>query len=179
MKTEETEDGEWCEEGRGEGQHGSVIAVKGHNATVAYPLGEDFSVPSGSEREVSMACTRSGHSPSSWSLDGAQSQSPPLWSSPRWSKWAYNVHCSSEWLFKVVLLLALCKPHLNRSACSIWRKTGPTHMKCCTSPMSWIPECPSRGAGKWRSSWAGGQHMKCVWPQFRWWGWRLFQCMAG
>jgi hypothetical protein len=28
-------------------------------------------------------------------------------------------HCSSEWLFKVVLPLALFKPHLNRSACSI------------------------------------------------------------
>jgi len=65
MKTERTEDGEPCEEGKGEGQHRSLTTGKGHNATVAYPHGEGLSVPSGSEREVSTACTRPGHSPCS------------------------------------------------------------------------------------------------------------------
>jgi hypothetical protein len=55
MNSEETEAGELCEEGKGEGEQGSVTAGKGHNATVVYPHGEGFSVPSGSEREVSMA----------------------------------------------------------------------------------------------------------------------------
>ena len=43
----------------------AVTAGKSHNATVAYPHGEGFSVPSGTDREVSMACTRPGHSPCS------------------------------------------------------------------------------------------------------------------
>lgn len=55
MNTEESEAGELCEEGKGEGEHGSVTAGKCHNANVVYPHGEGSSVPSGSEREVSMS----------------------------------------------------------------------------------------------------------------------------
>jgi hypothetical protein len=42
IKTEESEDGEPYEEGKGEGQHGSVTPGKNHNATAVYPQGEGF-----------------------------------------------------------------------------------------------------------------------------------------
>jgi hypothetical protein len=53
-----------------------------------------------------------------------------------------------------------------------------THMKCYISPMSWVPDCPREG-GNWRSSSAGGQHMRSVWLKFWWCGWRSLQRMAG
>jgi hypothetical protein len=65
---------------------------------------------------------------------------------------AVPCHCWSEWLFKVVLLLVLFKPHLNREVPALYDVSLATHMKYCTSPVSWVPECHSSGGGNWRAS---------------------------